>query len=172
MGSSLASSAALLAALLVLPQVLGEFWAFQLALYFLYAVAALGIGICWGRAGFLPLGQGLFFGLSAYLSGFALLRFADSWWLLLLLPLAALASGLLAYAIGLLVFRGRTESGPYFALITLALSLFAFQVANTWNGMTGGYNGLKGIPGLPALDSFAATYYMAAAALAAAVGAV
>jgi len=171
-GSSLASSAALLAALLVLPQVLGEFWAFQLALYFLYAVAALGIGICWGRAGFLPLGQGLFFGLSAYLSGFALLRFADSWWLLLLLPLAALASGLLAYAIGLLVFRGRTESGPYFALITLALSLFAFQVANTWNSVTGGYNGLKGIPGLPTLDSFAATYYVAAVALAAAVGTV
>src|SRR5262245_27761974 len=49
-----------------------------------------------------------------------------------------------AYAIGLVVFRGRTESGPYVALITLALSLFVFQVANTWNSMTGGYKGLKG----------------------------
>jgi branched-chain amino acid transport system permease protein len=168
-GSSLGRSAALLAALLILPHVLGEFWAFQLSLYFLYAAAALGIGICWGQAGFLPLGQALFFGLGAYLSGFALLRFADSWLLALLLPLAALAPGALAWVIGLLVFRGRTESGPYFALITLAIALLAFQMANSWNQVTGGYNGLKGIPALPGLDGFTAVYHVAAVALAGAV---
>ena len=42
---------------------LGEFWAYQLGLLYLYAIAALGVGLCWGRAGFLPLGQGMFFGL-------------------------------------------------------------------------------------------------------------
>jgi branched-chain amino acid transport system permease protein len=168
-GSSLGRSAVLLAGLLLLPQALGEFWAFQLALYVLYAVAALGIGVCWGQAGFLSLGQALFFGLGAYLSGFALIRFPESWWLLALLPLAALVSGVLAYALGLVVFRGRTESGPYFALITLAIVLLAFQVANSWNQVTGGYNGLKGIPGLPGLDGFSAVYYVAVAALAVAV---
>jgi branched-chain amino acid transport system permease protein len=55
--------------LLVLPLVAGEFWAYQMGLLYLYAIAALGVGLCWGRTGFLPLGQGLFFGLSAYLSG-------------------------------------------------------------------------------------------------------
>jgi branched-chain amino acid transport system permease protein len=153
----------------VLPHVLGEFWAFQLSLYFLYAVAALGIGLCWGHAGFLPLGQALFFGLGAYLSGFALLRFGDSWLLALLLPGAALLPGVLAWVIGLVVFRGRTESGPYVALITLAITLLAFQVANSWNQVTGGYNGLKGIPAIPGLDGFTATYHVAALALAGAV---
>ena len=154
-----------IAALLLLPFAVGEFWAYQLGLLYLYAIAALGLGLCWGRAGFLPLGQGLFFGLAAYLSGLALIAFEQSWWLLVLLPLAACASGLLAFLIGTLVFRRRGESGPYFSMITLALSLLAYQVANNWESVTGGFNGLKGIPGLPGLDSYTAAYYVAAVAL-------
>jgi len=157
--------AGLAAVLLLLPLGLGDYWSYQLALYYLYAVAALGIGLCWGRAGFLPLGQAMFFGLSGYLSGLALIAFEGSVWLIVLLPLAALASGALAYAIGTLVFRQRGESGPYFSMITLALSLLAYQIANSWDSVTGGFNGLKGIPGLPGLDSFGAAYYVAAAAL-------
>ena len=162
----IARAAVALAALLLLPLVIGDFWSYQLALLFLYAIAALGLGLCWGRAGFLPLGQGLFFGLAAYLSGHALIRFEETPWLLpLLIPLAAIASGLLAFAIGMLVFRRRGESGPYFSMITLALSLLGFQVANNWESVTGGFNGLKGIPGLPGLDSYTAAYCVAAVAL-------
>ena len=113
------------AALLLLPFVAGDFWAYQMGLLYLYAVAALGVGLCWGRVGFLPLGQGLFFGLSAYLSGLALIAFDASPWLLLLVPLAAATSGALAFVIGMLVFRRRGESGPYFSMITLALALLA-----------------------------------------------
>jgi len=152
-------------ALLLLPLVAGEFWAYQMSLLYVYAIAALGVGLCWGRAGFLPLGQGLFFGLSAYLSGLALIEFDQSFWLLLLVPLAAVASGALALLIGMLVFRRQGESGPYFSMITLALALLAGQVANNWESVTGGFNGLKGIPGLPGLDSFVAAYYVAAVAL-------
>jgi branched-chain amino acid transport system permease protein len=152
-------------ALLLLPFAVGDFWAYQLGLLYLYAIAALGIGLCWGRAGFLPLGQGLFFGFSAYLSGLALIAFDQSYWLLALIPLAACASGLLAFVIGTLAFRRRGESGPYFSMITLALSLLAYQVANSWESMTGGFNGLKGIPGLPGLDSYTAAYYVAAIGL-------
>ena len=159
-------------ALLVLPLVAGEFWAYQMSLLYIYAIAALGVGLCWGRAGFLPLGQGLFFGLSAYLSGLALIEFDQSFWLLLLVPLAAVASGVLAFVIGTLVFRRQGESGPYFSMITLALALLAGQVANNWESVTGGFNGLKGIPGLPGLDSFIAAYYVAAVALVLSCGAV
>ena len=165
MASFLGHSAALVAALALLPQLVGEFWAYTLALYFLYAIASLGIGLCWGQAGFLPLGQAMFFGLAAYLSGLSLIHFKDSWLLLLLLPAAALAPGLLAYGIGLLVFRGRTLSGPFFAMITLALTLLAFQIANSWNDVTGGFNGLKNIPGLPGLSDFTDLYYISAVAL-------
>ncbi len=154
-----------IAALLLLPFAVGDFWAYQLGLLYLYAIAALGIGLCWGRAGFLPLGQGLFFGLAAYLSGLALIAFDQSWWLVVLIPLAAGASGLLAFVIATLVFRRRGESGPYFSMITLALSLLAYQVANNWESVTGGFNGLKGIPALPGLDSYTAAYCVAAVAL-------
>ena len=162
----IARAAAALAALLLLPLVVGDFWSYQLALLFLYAIAALGVGLCWGRTGFLPLGQGLFFGLAAYLSGLALIRFEEMPWLLPpLIALAAIASGLLAFGIGTLVFRRRGESGPYFSMITLALSLLGYQVANNWESVTGGFNGLKGIPGLPGLDSYTAAYCVAAIAL-------
>src|ERR1700734_4185901 len=83
---------------IVLPFVLGQFWAYQLGLYALYAAAAIGVGLCWGQAGFLPLGQALFFGLAAYLSGLAFIALADMPIVaVLVVPLAALASGLLAY---------------------------------------------------------------------------
>ena len=93
MGLFLGRSLILLVGLFALPTLLGDFWAYQLGLYFLYSIAALGIGICWGRAGFLPLGQAMFLGIGAYLSGFALIHFQDSFWLLLLLPAAAVAPG-------------------------------------------------------------------------------
>lgn len=153
-----------LIALALAPFAFGEYVAYQLALYFLYATAAIGTGLCWGQAGFLPLGQALFFGFSAYLSGAALIAFPGSVWLVVLLPLCATASGLLAFAIGMLVFH-RGESGAYFSLITLALSLLAFQTATSWNTVTGGFDGLKGIPGLPGLDDISDAYYVAAGAI-------
>jgi branched-chain amino acid transport system permease protein len=160
-----AASAALAALLLALPLGIGDYRSYQLALYFLYAAAATGIGLCWGGPGFLPLGQAMFFGIAAYLSGFALIAFEDSLWPFLLLPLAAVAAGLVAWGVGLLVFRRQGESGPYFSMITLALSLLTFQLATNWNALTGGFNGLKGIPGLPGLDDYAAAYYVCAVAL-------
>jgi branched-chain amino acid transport system permease protein len=151
---------------IALPLLLGQFWAYQLGLYALYAAAAVGVGLCWGHAGFLPLGQALFFGLAAYLSGFAFIAFQNHLLIaVLLLPFAALASGLLAYAIGFIVFRRTGESGAYFSMITLALSLLAFQIATSWNSVTGGFDGLKGIPGLPGLDDLSDIYYVSAAVL-------
>jgi branched-chain amino acid transport system permease protein len=150
----------------VLPFLLGQFWAYQLGLYALYAAAAVGVGLCWGQAGFLPLGQALFFGLAAYLSGLAFIAFADSPIVAVLtLPLAAIVSGVLAYLIGIVIFRRSGESGAYFSMITLALALLAFQIATSWNSVTGGFNGLKGIAGLPGMDDISDVYYVAAAVL-------
>jgi branched-chain amino acid transport system permease protein len=151
---------------IALPLVLGQFWAYQLGLYALYAAAAVGVGLCWGQAGFLPLGQALFFGLAAYLTGLAFIAFANHPLIAVLaLPLAAIVSGLLAYAIGTVVFRRTGETGAYFSMITLALSLLGFQIATSWNSVTGGFDGLKGIPGLPGLDDLSDVYYVSAAIL-------
>jgi len=151
---------------IALPFLLGQFWAYQLGLYALYAAAAVGVGLCWGQAGFLPLGQALFFGLAAYLSGLAFIAFQDSPIIsVLTLPLAAIVSSVLAYLIGIVIFRRSGESGAYFSMITLALALLAFQIATSWNSVTGGFNGLKGIPGLPGLDDISDVYYVAASVL-------
>lgn len=154
-----------LVVLLVLPFAVGDYWTYQLGLYYLYAMVAVGLGLCWGQAGFLPLGQAMFFGISAYLSAILLKAMPDSYLIYLMLPLAALASGALALLIGLMVFRRNGGSGPFFSLITLALSMLAFQIASNWNSVTGGFNGLAGIPSLPGIDDFRANYYLAAVAL-------
>src|SRR5271154_4252956 len=125
---ALSFSLAAFAALAALPYFSGDYLAFQLSLYLIYALAAVGVGLCWGQAGFLPLGQAAFFGISAYLSAAALLHFSALPHLVPSLAAAAFVPGLLAFIIGLAVFRKAGESGAYFSMITLALSLLTFQL--------------------------------------------
>ncbi len=161
MAFTLATRLLVLAALLAVPFVWGTFTAYQLALFLLYGIAGQGIALCWGRAGFLPLGQALFFGIGAYLGGWALKSAGDSWLALLpLLACACLVPALLAGLIGVLVFNRQIGSGPYFSLITLALSMLGFQLANSLDWITGGFNGLSGIPGLPGVDSYDGLYFV------------
>ena len=54
-------AAALAASLAVLPAAGGDFLAYQVALYLVYGIATQGVALCWGRLGFLPLGQALGF---------------------------------------------------------------------------------------------------------------
>ena len=134
--------------------------AYQIGLYLIYGIAAQGIGYLWGKTGILPLGQALFFGVAAYTTALTL-RNIDS--LPAQLGLAAvvmLAIALLAYGLAALIFKGRSESGPYFSLITLALVMIAEQVANTASGVTGGFNGLSGYSSLGGLDPYENFYYL------------
>lgn len=161
----------LAAALGLLPFVGGEFLAYQIGLFLLYGVAAQGVALCWGRLGFLSLGHALFFGLGAYLSGSILKAAqADAAWYALL-PLAALAPAALAWGIARLVFARSYRSGPYFSLITLALTMLGFLAANRFDGLTGGFNGMTDIPELPGLDRYGTMYWaVAALALASTIG--
>ena len=149
-------------ALGLLPFVGGEFLAYQIGLFLLYGVAAQGVALCWGRLGFLPLGHALFFGLGAYLSGGILKAAqADAAWYALL-PLAALAPAVLAWGLARLVFARSYRSGPYFSLITLALTMLGFLAANRFDGLTGGFNGMTDIPELPGLDRYGTMYWAVA----------
>lgn len=167
MASVLIPVSLLLGALLLVPQVLGEFTAYQLGLYLIYGIAAQGIGFLWGKTGILPLGQALFFGVAAYATGMAL---RDGGGLVLHLGLAAVvlaAIALAAFGLAALIFRGRADSGPYFSLITLALVMIAEQVAGTATSLTGGFNGFSGYDSLAGLDPFGGFYYVIVAATAA-----
>ncbi|MCR9135988.1 MAG: ATP-binding cassette domain-containing protein [Alphaproteobacteria bacterium] len=146
--------------LLAVPFIWDSFTAYQLGLYILYGMVGQGIALCWGRAGFLPLGQALFFGIGAYLAG-SVLRSEPGWLLIVVaFAVACLVPALLAWIIGALVFNRQTGSGPYFSLITLALAMLGFQLANSMEWLTGGFNGMTGIGGLPGIDTYETLYFV------------
>ncbi|MEO9819513.1 MAG: ATP-binding cassette domain-containing protein [Paracoccaceae bacterium] len=160
MVSVLLPASALLAALLLVPELFGDFVAYQIGLYLIYGIAAQGIGFLWGKTGVLPLGQSLFFGIAAYVTAITLRAEGH---LIVNLGLAAIALVVIAgfaYVLAALVFRGRNESGPYFSLITLALVMIAEQVAGTATSLTGGFNGMSGFNSLANLDPFGGFYYV------------
>ena len=172
MGSTLAArragvGLAVFLGLALVPFVWSSFAAYELGLYLLYGMVGQGIALCWGRAGFLPLGQALFFGIGAYLAGAGLKTFGgESWLLVPVLAGACLVPALLAGVVGALVFHRQVGSGPYFSLITLALAMLGFQLANSLVEVTGGFNGMTGIPALVGLDPFEHLYFVIVAALA------
>ncbi|MEP1535768.1 MAG: ATP-binding cassette domain-containing protein [Paracoccaceae bacterium] len=164
MVSVLLPASALLAALLLVPELFGDFVAYQIGLYLIYGIAAQGIGFLWGKTGVLPLGQSLFFGIAAYVTAITLRAEGH---LIVNLGLATIALAVIAgfaYVLATLVFRGRNESGPYFSLITLALVMIAEQVAGTATSLTGGFNGMSGFNSLANLDPFGGFYYVIVAA--------
>ena len=167
MGSTLAVSLAVLLGLALVPFVWSSFAAYELGLFLLYGMVGQGVALCWGRAGFLPLGQALFFGIGAYLAGAGLKAVGGDMWLLVpVLAGACLVPALLAGVVGALVFHRQVGSGPYFSLITLALAMLGFQLANSLVEVTGGFNGMTGIPAPAGIDPFEHLYFVIVAALA------
>lgn len=161
MASSARISLFLLIVLLPIPFVGGDFFAYQVSLFLIYAIVTQGVGYVWSRAGILPLGQSFFFGLGAYLTAFALKHHESALIeFLLMLGIIALV-GLIGFALAAIVFRGRSETGPYFSLITLALAMIAEQIINGTTEFTGGFNGYQGYGSFLGIDAFSNFYWLA-----------
>jgi branched-chain amino acid transport system permease protein len=150
------------AALLLVPAMVGDFDAYQIALYLLLGIVTQGVALCWGNVGFLCLGQAVFFGLGAYLSGTLLRAAMQQPVMLALLPLCLLLPAAIAYLLARAVFGRKVDNGPFFSLITLALAMLASLLANRFSGLTGGFNGMVDIPDLPGTDRYATLYYVIA----------
>ncbi len=151
--------------LVVAPAVLDTFRLTLLGKYCCYAIAAVGIGLAWGRGGMLVLGQGLYFGLGAYVMAMHLLLtdagpggvpefmtlYGDGelpvWWEPFRSPGVALAAivvvpATVALLLGLAVFKRRVK-GAYFAILSQALTAaFALLLVGQVK-TTGGFNGLN-----------------------------
>jgi len=109
------------------------------------AVFAL-LAISWdllAQSGMVSLGQGLFFGMGAYLSGILNHYFGLS--PQTAIPLAGLGGGVLCTVLLLPVFRLR---GIYFSMVTLILPLMFVRIIEA-TGIFGGTEGLSGIAPLP-----------------------
>lgn len=159
---------ALVIALLLLaaPFVLSDFRTNLLGKILAFAILALSLDLVWGYAGMLSLGHGVFFGLGAYSFAMYLKLEASAgdlpdfmfWSGLKELPLfwspfqhawfalsmVVIVPGVLAGAIGYLVFRSRI-TGVYFALITQALALIVSILFIGQQPYTGGTNGLTNL---------------------------
>src|SRR5690606_31926337 len=134
------------------------------------AMVAVGIGLAWGRGGMLTLGQGVFFGLGAYLMAMHL-KLADAgpvegsggvpdfmmlygsgevpgWWepfrspVVTILAIAIVPAGLAAL-LGFAVFTRRVR-GAYFAILSQALAAAFAILLIGQQATTGGTNGLNG----------------------------
>ena len=152
--------------LAVAPATLNDFRLGNLGKYCCYAMAAVGIGLAWGRGGMLVLGQGLYFGLGGYAMAMHLKLEAagpgqvpdfmqlyaggrmPGWWepfrsgwftvaVVVLLP------ALVATVLGLAIFKRRVQ-GAYFAILSQALAAaFAVLIIGQIE-VSGGFNGLSG----------------------------
>lgn len=70
---TVAAYAVFIAAVLLLPLVVSDpFWLNRFAKYCVYGILGVSIALSWGYAGVLNLGQGLFFGIGAYMMAMSL----------------------------------------------------------------------------------------------------
>src|SRR5260370_41471276 len=67
-----ATYAVFFALVLCAPLFAGDFWLNRIAKYLVYGMLGIAMSMSWGYAGILNLGQGLFFGLGAYMLAMSL----------------------------------------------------------------------------------------------------
>ncbi|MDP9149508.1 MAG: urea ABC transporter permease subunit UrtC [Myxococcota bacterium] len=168
--------------LLVFPLCLDIFRLNLVGKYLTYAFVAMGLVMCWGNAGILSLGQGVFFGLGGYcMAMFLKLEASDpkstsiqstpgipdfmDWNQLTALPTfwvpfksltwTLVAVVLVPAIIALLLGMAmfkRRVGGVYFAIITQAVAAIATILIVGRQGYTGGINGITDLKTLHGWD--------------------
>ena len=113
------------------------------------ALFAVSLDLILGYGGIVSLGHAAFLGTGAYAAGlFAKHVMPD--------PVAGLAVGMLAAAVlgaatSVLVLRGTDLTR---LMITLGVALILYELANRFDGVTGGADGLQGVVVSPMLGAF------------------
>lgn len=121
------------------------------------AGTAMSLNLLVGTTGLLSLGQGLFFGLGAYVVAIGMIRYGLSYWSAL--ALAIVLSVPVSLLGALISLRARHL---FFGLLTLAIGQVAFVFAVSSYNLTGGDDGLVGVTLPEWLGSGAAQFRFAA----------
>lgn len=126
-------------AILIAPQVLGQFWVSVLIQVMIFGLFALSHDLLVGHTGLLPLGHAAFFAAAAY--GTALLQVDAGQG-----PVVAILGGLLSGVVLAMIFGIAVRtSGVYFILLTMSLGLIVWGTAYRWTSVTGGEGGIGGV---------------------------
>jgi len=140
------------------------FWALAIAAVFLLpgkhlilteiailGLFALSLDLLIGYAGILSLGHAAYFGFGAYAAGLLAKHGIISEPAVALVT-AGLATAALGFVTSFLVLRGSDLTR---LMVTLGVSLVLREIANRYDGLTGGADGLQGITVAPLFGSFA-----------------
>lgn len=147
----------LLAALLVAPWLLPDYYVSQLVFIWIYAIAAIGLMILVGFTGQVSLGHAAFLAMGAYTEAYLQ---QHGWPFALSLTFSALVAGITGIIVGLPALRVK---GMYLAIATLAFGFIVEEGIARAESITGGNAG-KAIGslevfGLP-IDSEQRFYYL------------
>src|SRR5262245_5237178 len=147
-----------LVVLVIAPPYLPPFLLTLLTQTLIYAILAMGLDLVMGYAGLSSLGQAAYLGLGAYSVGILATQYRAGFWTTLVVGVALATA--VAAIFGLLALRA---TGVYFLMITLALGMVIWGLANRWVSLTRGDNGISSIPrpdlGLPWSFAAAVPYY-------------
>lgn len=135
--------AAVLALLVLVPWVLGEYTVATLSRVLIFAVLAMSVNLLTGIAGLPTLGQSAYFGVGAYTGAIVAINVSAVG--VVQLILAAGAGAVAAAVTGPVAVRAR---GVPFLMITLAIGEIAYFAAGRLEGITRGTDGLSGVPPL------------------------
>lgn len=130
------------AAFLLLPLFLGAYWQKVMISVAVFALLAISWDML-AQTGMISLGQALFFGMGAYVSGILNVYFGMPPWITI--PIATVSGGALCTLILRPVLRLR---GIYFSMVTLIIPLMLVRIIEATK-IFGGTEGLSGMTPLP-----------------------
>ncbi len=130
----------LMAAGLIAPHVISEFYLLILGEALIMSLFALSFNLLFGVMGQLPFGQAAFYGLGGYGMAMLLTKFQVNFWVSLVAGVGIAA--LIGLLVGLFCVRLR---GIYFSILTLAFGQLIFVVIYKWHDFTGGDDGIQGV---------------------------
>ena len=132
---------ALLAVVAVVPWLLpNQYLVHVVVVAGIYVILAVGLNLVMGYAGQVSLGHAGFYGLGAYVSAVLSVRYGLTPWLGM--PIAALATGALAYVVGIPTLRLKSY---YLGMATLGIGAVLHLAFVQLHRITGGSSGLSGI---------------------------
>ncbi len=134
--------------LVVSPPFLSSFLLTLLTQALIYGILTMSLDLLLGYTGLPSLGHAAYLGLGAYGVGVLTTGYHANFWVTL--AVGTLLAAVVAAVFGLVALRA---TGVYFLMITLALGMVIWGLANRWVSMTQGDNGISGVPrpdlGLP-----------------------
>src|SRR5215468_1568386 len=159
-GARLLSVSLALLLLGLAPQLLSSYLLVLLTQAVISAMLAMSLDLLLGYTGLASLGHAAYLGLGAYSVGILTTQYGANFWGTLAVGIV-LAAGV-AMVFGLVALRA---TGVYFLMITLALGMVVWGLAQRWVSLTQGDNGISGIPkpnlGLPwSFSTSTAFYYL------------